>query len=63
MKTIFATIGVITLIVVITFFNATPAGRAIWNNWVFEIQKVDDVTNYEYWDNLIEQLGLFDIKL
>ena len=47
MKTIFATIGVITLIVVITFFNATPAGRAIWNNWVFEIQKVDDVTNYE----------------
>ena len=26
-------------------------------------RKFDDITNYEYWDNLIEQLGLSDIEL
>lgn len=42
---------VIVLIVFIIglpiFFGATPAGKAIWNNWFFEVQKVDDATNYE----------------
>jgi hypothetical protein len=26
-------------------------------------RKFDDITNYEYWDNLIEQLGLSDVEL
>ena len=29
------------------FFGATPTGRAMWNNWFHEVQKVDDATNYE----------------
>lgn len=28
------------------FFNATPAGRAMWNNWFFAVQKADDATRY-----------------
>lgn len=27
--------------------NATPSGRAFFNNWNHVVQKVDDVTNYE----------------
>ena len=29
------------------YFGATPIGRAVWNNWFHEVQKVDDATNYE----------------
>ena len=29
------------------FVNATPAGRAMWNNWFHAVQKADDATNYE----------------
>lgn len=29
------------------FFSATPAGKAMWNNWFFAVQKADDKTNYE----------------
>lgn len=29
------------------FFGATPAGRALWNNWFYDVQKADDKTNYE----------------
>lgn len=29
------------------FFGATPTGRAIWNEWFFDVQKADDKTNYE----------------
>ena len=25
----------------------TPGGRAFWNNWMYEVQKVDDATRYE----------------
>lgn len=28
------------------FFIATPAGRAMWNNWFFAVQKADDATRY-----------------
>lgn len=28
------------------FFNATPTGKAMWNNWFFAVQKADDTTNY-----------------
>ena len=51
MKNIFATLGVIILLVDLVgltiFFEATPTGRAMWNNWFYEVQKVDDATNYE----------------
>jgi len=41
---------VILLILVIAlpfFFNATPMGKAMWNNWFHTVQKVDDDTNYK----------------
>ncbi len=51
MENVFSIIAVIVLIVAIVglplFFGATPAGKAMWNNWFYEVQKVDDVTNYE----------------
>jgi hypothetical protein len=51
MKEAFATIGVIILLVAFIglpiFFGATPAGKAMWNNWFYKVQKADDVTNYE----------------
>ena len=51
MKNIFAIIGAIILIVALIglpiFFGATPKGRAVWNNWFHDVQKVDDATNYK----------------
>ena len=51
MKNALAIIGVIVLIVLMIglpiYFGATPAGRAMWNNWFFNVQKADDNTNYE----------------
>lgn len=29
------------------YFNATPSGKAMWNNWFYTVQKVDDDTNYK----------------
>lgn len=29
------------------FFNATPAGKTLWNNWFHAVQKADDSSNYE----------------
>lgn len=29
------------------YFNATPSGKATWNNWFHKVQKVDDNTNYK----------------
>ena len=29
------------------FFNATPAGKTIWNNWFHDVQEADDNSNYE----------------
>ena len=50
MKDILAMIGVIILLILIIglpiFFGATPAGKAIWNNWFHAVQKADDATNY-----------------
>ena len=34
-------------IVLPIFFNATPVGKAMWNNWFHAVQKADDYTNYE----------------
>jgi hypothetical protein len=38
---------VIIIVVLSMFFGLTPSGRAIWNNWFHEVQKVDDATNYK----------------
>lgn len=35
------------IIVLPIFFNATPTGKAMWNNWFHNVQKVDDDTNYK----------------
>lgn len=37
----------VMLIISIFYFTCTPAGVAAWNNWWHDIQKVDDVTDYE----------------
>lgn len=47
---------VVSVVIVITiiattgisiFFGATPAGKAMWNNWFHAVQKADDDTNYK----------------
>lgn len=51
MKGVFTVIGIVALVVVLVglpiFFGATPAGKAMWNNWFNAVQKADDSTNYE----------------
>ncbi len=46
---VFAIIVVIALvIVVLTLFVATtPAGRAMWNSLMYDVQKADDATKYK----------------
>ena len=44
--------GIIIALVVILFlafiwWGVTPIGRAQWNNWWHDVQKVDDATRYE----------------
>jgi hypothetical protein len=46
-------IGLIAALLVIVFiglplfFNVTPAGKALWNNWFHSVQVADDNTNYD----------------
>lgn len=51
MQKTFVVIGIVALILVVIgiplFFGATPAGKAMWNNWFHDVQKADDATNYE----------------
>lgn len=35
------------LVVAFLYWGVTPSGRAQWNNWWHDVQKVDDITNYE----------------
>ena len=49
-----ATFGKIMLCVLIClcialpiYFGVTPSGKAVWNNWFHNVQKVDDATNYK----------------
>lgn len=37
----------IGLMVLCMIVNATPSGRAFFNNWDHAVQKVDDATNYK----------------
>lgn len=42
-------VAVFLIIIIIglpIFFGATPVGKALFNNWFFDVQKVDDKTNY-----------------
>ena len=39
--------GLIFVFVGFTIFSMTPAGVAFFNNWNYDLQKVDDVTNYD----------------
>jgi hypothetical protein len=49
------TFGIIILVILLLvafvglpiFFNATPTGKAMWNNWFHAVQKADDATNYD----------------
>lgn len=50
MNKVIAIIAALALIIVIglpIFFNATPTGKAMWNNWFHAVQKADDDTNYK----------------
>lgn len=50
MNKVIAIIAAFVLIIVIglhIFFNTTPTGKAMWNNWFHAVQKVDDDTNYK----------------
>lgn len=29
------------------FFNVTPTGKTVWNNWMHAVQEADDDSNYE----------------
>jgi hypothetical protein len=46
-------IGLIAALLVIVFiglplfFNVTPAGKTLWNNWFHSVQVADDNTNYD----------------
>lgn len=48
-KTIVVLISILSVIVIgfCLFFDATPSGKAVWNNWFHAVQKADDATNYE----------------
>lgn len=50
MKKLGAVIISIILVAVVglpIFFEATPTGKAMWNNWFHAVQKADDDTNYQ----------------
>lgn len=44
---VFGIILATILVVSIIFFGFTPSGRTVWNNWMHDVQKADDNTNYE----------------
>ena len=40
-------IVVAILLAVLLIINVTPSGRRLINNWRFDVQKIDDATNYD----------------
>ena len=42
-----STIVIAVIVISLLYFTATPAGRAQWNSYWHDIQKVDDATKYE----------------
>ena len=50
MKKLKISLVAILLVIAVGFpiyCGVTPMGRAMWNNWFHEVQKVDDSTNYK----------------
>ena len=47
LKTALVSILLVIVVGFLIFCGVTPAGRAMWNNWFHEVQKVDDATNYK----------------
>ena len=50
MKKLKISLVAILLVIAVGFpiyYGVTPTGRAMWNNWFHEVQKVDDSTNYK----------------
>lgn len=46
--TTFITLLFIVLIVGIAlFFSCTPSGKYLWNSWFHDVQKADDISNYD----------------
>lgn len=39
--------SVLIVLGLILFFTITPTGRSIWNKNMYDVQKVDDATNYQ----------------
>ncbi len=39
-------IFMVVLMLAFLYWGVTPSGRAQWNNWWHDVQKVDDNTNY-----------------
>ena len=46
MKKLWMIVGFV-FIALLLVFQVTPAGRSIWNQWFFKVQKADDATRYE----------------
>lgn len=44
---VFVSLVLVAFIGLPIFFNATPTGKAMWNNWFHAVQKADDDTNYK----------------
>lgn len=44
---VFGIIVATILVVATLFFTCVPAGKAMWNNWWHNVEKVDDKTSYE----------------
>ena len=40
-------IGILVMFIIGGAVSCTPMGRAIRNNWMYDVQKIDDATNYE----------------
>lgn len=40
-------IGILVMFIIGGVVSCTPMGRAIRNNWMYDVQKIDDATNYE----------------
>lgn len=40
-------LGYLVVACLIMFFSVVPSGRAVWNQWFFDVQKADDRTSYE----------------
>ena len=45
--TVLISLALVAIIGLPLFFNATPTGKAMWNNWFHAVQKADDDTNYK----------------